>query len=40
MHLITLGSVNTENVARSISGYEAPSAAEMADYIYNFFNRK
>jgi NAD(P)-dependent dehydrogenase (short-subunit alcohol dehydrogenase family) len=34
---LALGSVNTEMLARSISGYEAPlSAAEMADYITIF----
>lgn len=34
---LALGSVNTEMLQEAFPGYEAPlSAAEMADYIYNF----
>jgi NAD(P)-dependent dehydrogenase (short-subunit alcohol dehydrogenase family) len=36
-NVLALGAVNTEMLQEAFPGYEAPiSAAEMADYIYNF----
>ena len=36
-NVLALGAVNTEMLQEAFPGYEAPiSAAEMADYIFNF----